>query len=86
MESDPHFPFPTPDRLTPITFWQLACRLYCLARRSRRFHAGTDHNRVHLRCRIYDCRRFPNSQNTNQFLALVGESICDLLGLLLQPK
>ncbi len=34
-----------------------------------------------LRCRIYDCRRSPNSQIVDQFLALVGESIYELLGL-----
>lgn len=30
---------------------------------------------------LYDCRRFPNSQNIDQFLELVGESIYDLLAL-----
>ena len=28
---------------------------------------------------MHDCRRFPNSQNIGQFLALVGESIYDEL-------
>jgi hypothetical protein len=56
-------------------FRLLRSRLYCLARRSRRFHAGTVHNRVHLRCRIYDCRRVPKSQHIGLFLAVGGESI-----------
>ena len=30
---------------------------------------------------LYDCRRIPNSQTIGQFLALVGESIYEVLGL-----
>jgi hypothetical protein len=36
---------------------------------------ATDHNRVHFRCQIYDCRYFPPSQTIDQPLAFVGESI-----------
>ena len=32
-----------------------------------------------LDCRMYDCRRFPNSQTIDQFLALWGESIHEWL-------
>lgn len=38
-----------------------------------------DHHRVLIRCRIYDCRRFPNSQHINQTLVFVRESIYDRL-------
>ncbi len=31
--------------------------------------------RAHLRCRIYDCTRFPKAKTIDQFLAVVGESI-----------
>ena len=43
---------------------------------------GITHLRQGLSClrwQIVDLGRFPNSQNINQFLALVGESIYDLL-------
>lgn len=36
---------------------------------------ATGRDRTHYRCRIYDCRRFPNSHTIGQFLAFVGESI-----------
>ena len=41
----------------------------------RWFHVGTDHSRVRFRCRIYDCRCFPNSLPIVQSLAVEGESI-----------
>ena len=51
----------------------------CLKRPKGRWPAGScawygDKGAGH-RCRLVDCRRFPNSQNINQFLAFVGESI-----------
>lgn len=36
------------------------------------------------RCRIYDCRRIPNSQTIGQFLAVLGESIYEGLGINVQ--
>ncbi len=50
---------------------------------SRRFDIGTDHTRVHNRCRISDFRRYPQSQHIGQFLTVVGESKYEGLGIAL---
>ncbi len=42
---------------------------------------ATGRIRSHLRCRIYDCRYFPNSQTIDQALAVWGESIYAVLGI-----
>lgn len=59
-------------------------RLYCVAQQDSRSYACADHNRFHFRCRKYDSRRFPNSQNINLFLILVGDSRYEGLGLALR--